>query len=227
MPGRENARETLTNQGRVYHSLTRRVGIPSYPELTPDGVSPLMKQTMPGCGGVCWLETPVTPFQDAVISFAGILGQAMFSTAPEWAPPFKPSAKMLRDWHNMVRQQIGKLSEGDRIGIFAYKDIWRACKSAFAIVRKNRSRITRLAKCLAESKAAADREFEKAAEAVGKWAASSPKLSTAEIAVHLQNALANYLPLDHTKRATYERALVCLKRGEQLPAELIAELEKK
>jgi hypothetical protein len=44
--------------------------IPNYPEITPGGVSQLMKQTMPGYGGVCWLEDPVKPFESAVISWA-------------------------------------------------------------------------------------------------------------------------------------------------------------
>jgi hypothetical protein len=58
----------------------------------------------------------------------------------------------------MVLHQASRLSQEDRRGIYGYADTWRSCKSAFAIVTKNRARIVRLAKCLAESKTKAARE---------------------------------------------------------------------
>ena len=213
-----------------HHVAADYFHIPSYPEVTPGGRSVLA--ATPGAhAGICYLENPITKFQDAVICWSGIMAQCMFATAPEWAPPFKPTKKMLKDWHGMVRHQVKQLSDEDRIGIFGYKDTWRACKSAFAILSRNRARITRLAKYLAEAKAKVDREAAELEKVAAEWAANRiekrTKISTAEIAVHLQNVLTNYLPDVHPLRATYERALACLKRGEEIPAELIAELEKK
>src|ERR1017187_2129084 len=87
--------------------------IPAFAEITPNGFSQLMKQSTPGRGdGVCWLEDPITKFENAVISWSGILGQCMFATAPPFTPPVKPSRKMLRDFYSMVMQQIHQLSDG-------------------------------------------------------------------------------------------------------------------
>lgn len=124
--------------------------IPNYPELTPGGFSRAMNQsTEPGTAGLCHIEKPYTAFQDCVISFAGILGQCMFATPPGWAPPFRPSEKTLRDFHMMVMHQLERLSDTDRLGILGdYRHSWRACRSAFRIVRKHRARIIRLAKAI-------------------------------------------------------------------------------
>jgi hypothetical protein len=148
-----------------HHAAADSFKIPSYPEVTPGGRSVLFPAEFPGIAGLCHLENPVTKFQSAVISWAGPLGQAMYAETPDWFPPFKPSEKMLRDWFSMVMQQINRLSDGDRCGIRGYKDPWRACRSAFAVVRKNRARIVRLAKCLAATIANADRQADEQ-----KWA---------------------------------------------------------
>ena len=125
-------------------------GVPNYPELTPDGFSQVKQSTDPGTAGLCHLEPPFTKFQDAVISWAGFIGQCLHGTAPDWAPPFKPSEKMLRDHYMMAMHQLKKLSGADRLGILQdYRHSWRAFRSAFRIVRKNRARILRLAKAIA------------------------------------------------------------------------------
>jgi hypothetical protein len=123
--------------------------IPSYPELTPHGFSRLTQSVSPEHAGLCHYDTaPINPFQYAVISWSGMMGQCLYGQPPFWAPPFKPCAMMLRDWHGMMMQQIARLSDGDRSGIIGYRDSWRSCKSAFAIVRKNRARILRLARAM-------------------------------------------------------------------------------
>jgi hypothetical protein len=133
--------------------------IPSYPEVFTGGRSVLFPaEVSTSYAGRCHLESPVTEFQQAVISWAGPMGQAMFSTSPDWFPPFKPSEKMLRDWFSMMLNQLRRLSDGDARGIRGYKDQWRACRSAFAILRKNRARIIRLGKCLAQVQVNAERE---------------------------------------------------------------------
>jgi len=123
--------------------------IPSYPELTPHGFSRLTQSVSPEHAGLCHYDTaPINPFQYAAISWAGMMAECLYGQPPFWAPPFKPCAMMLRDWHGMMTQQIARLSDGDRSGIIGYRDSWRSCKSAFAIVRKNRARIIRLARAM-------------------------------------------------------------------------------
>lgn len=125
-------------------------GVPNYPEVTPGGFSKLKQSAEPGTPGICWLEPPFTKYQDCVISWSGIIGECLFGTAPYWAPSFKPSEKMLRDFYMMVTCQLKQLSDTDRLGILGdYKHSWRACRSAFRIIRKNHARIIRLAKAIA------------------------------------------------------------------------------
>jgi hypothetical protein len=132
------------------HSVTAsHFKIPSYPELTPHGFSRLTQSVSPEHAGLCHYDTaPINPFQYAAISWAGMMAECLYGQPPFWAPPFKPCAMMLRDWHGMMTQQIARLSDGDRSGIIGYRDSWRSCKSAFAIVRKNRARIIRLARAM-------------------------------------------------------------------------------
>jgi hypothetical protein len=123
--------------------------IPAYPEVTPGGFSAVTGTTDARHAGVCHFDDgPVSKFQLAVISWSGPLAHCLYGTRHDWMPPFKPSVKLLRDWHGMMLQQIARLSDGDRRGILGYRDSWRSCKSAFAIVRKNRVRIIRLAKAM-------------------------------------------------------------------------------
>jgi hypothetical protein len=92
----------------------------------------------------------MTTFQHATISWAGPLAQCLYGTPPEYAPPYKPTALLLKDWFSAMATQLKRFSDGDRAGILTgYKCSWRACKSAFRIVTKNRARIIRLAKALA------------------------------------------------------------------------------
>jgi hypothetical protein len=51
----------------------------------------------------------------------------------------------------MVLSQVNRLSNSDRMGILSYRDTFRSCKRAFAIVRKNRARIIRLAKSMTKT----------------------------------------------------------------------------
>ncbi len=123
--------------------------IPSYPEITPGGYSQIAESTTPHTAGLCHFEEPVTQFQRAVICWAGIIGEVLYGTAPFWAPPFKPCARNLRDFYSMMMHQLQRLSDTDRAGILGcHRNRWRAFKSAFNIVRKNRPRIMRLAKAM-------------------------------------------------------------------------------
>jgi len=123
--------------------------IPSYPEILHDGQSIATQTVYPDYAGLCSYDGgPVPKFQLAVISWSGLISQCLYADPPAWAPPFKPSRKLLRDWHGMVLTQIKRLSDGDRAGILGSRDNWRSCKSAFAIVCRNRARIIRLARAM-------------------------------------------------------------------------------
>ncbi len=123
--------------------------IPSYPEVLRDGQSVATQTAYPDYAGLCSYDGGlIPPFQFAVISWSGMMAHCLFGDPPAWAPPFKPSAKLLRDWHGMIMQQIRRLSDGDRAGILGCRDTWRSCKSAFRIVRSNQARIVRLAKAM-------------------------------------------------------------------------------
>jgi hypothetical protein len=100
--------------------------------------------------GICQIKEAVTPFQSAVIGWAGVLGVCMFGEPPAYAPPFKPSTlRQLRVWHDMMLAQIQYLSGTDRAMIIGYKKFWQSCKAAFLILSKNKSRVQWLAKHLA------------------------------------------------------------------------------
>jgi hypothetical protein len=123
--------------------------IPSYPEILHDGQSVATQTMYPDYAGLCSYDGgQIPPFQLAVISWSGLISQCLYADPPAWAPPFKPSGKLLRDWHGMVLTQIRRLSDGDRAGILGSRDNWRSCKSAFAIVCRNRARIIRLARAM-------------------------------------------------------------------------------
>jgi hypothetical protein len=124
--------------------------IPAYPEILNEGSSVATQTRYPDYAGLCsYDDGPISKFQLAAISWSGMLAQCLYAEPPTWMPPFKPSRLMLRHWHGMAMVQIKLFSEGDRAGILGYRDTWRACKSAFSIVRKNRPQIIRLAKALA------------------------------------------------------------------------------
>jgi hypothetical protein len=124
--------------------------IAAYPELTPGGESRLIGAVDPKHAGLCHLDDGlVTNFQNAALCWAGPMAECLYGhPAASWLPPFKPSRLMLRDWHGMMMQQIKQFSDGDRVGILGYRDTWRSCKSAFAVVTKNKARIIRLAKAM-------------------------------------------------------------------------------
>lgn len=149
----------------AHHVVAEHYRVPSFPELTPDGISILDPNSTPDSAGVCHLDEPISKFEYAAICWAGIISLCLFGVAPTWAPPFKLTKRMLRDWCSMIYHQRQRLSDADRRGINGYADTLRACKSAYAIVTKNRARIIRLAKCLAESKTKATREADER-----KWA---------------------------------------------------------
>jgi hypothetical protein len=123
--------------------------IPAMPELTPNGFSVLAQTTEPGTAGLCHFDNgKITPWQSAVISWAGVMTEALFGHRQFWMPPFKPSHLMLRDWHWALLQQIGRLSATDRAGILEYKNTMRSCESAYRLVTKHKTRIVRLAKAM-------------------------------------------------------------------------------
>jgi len=129
--------------------------IPAMPEITPGGYSALAQTTEPGTAGLCHFDNgKITPWQSAVISWAGVMTEALFGHRQFWMPPFKPSHLMLRDWHWALLQQIGRLSATDRAGILEYKNTMRSCESAYRLVTKHKTRIIRLAKALAAGRIA-------------------------------------------------------------------------
>jgi hypothetical protein len=134
----------------------------SFPELTPDGYSSIAPSSANGFVGFCHLDqkTSISRFAHGVICWAGVIGECLYATAPDWAPVFKPDEKTLADWFSMVLLQIQNLSEGDQRGIRAYKHPWRCCRSAYRIVRGSRHRILRLARLLCEAQAKKDCEAE-------------------------------------------------------------------
>ena len=202
-------------------------GVWNFPEVTPGGISRLTKQTMPNFGGVCWLSDPVTPYQNCVICFGGLMGEAMYATGPDWLPPFRPSKFLLREWFNCVMQQYHRLSDGDRSGILGYKWRWRACKAAFAILRRNKRRIIRLAKCLSADLANKERTAEEFRESLFKLAHGPKEFSmpVASLIAAIKNHLSNLSP-DDPKRPALERAIDCYQKDGKLPDDLKAELEK-
>src|SRR5579862_7954343 len=75
--------------------------IPAFPVITLDG------KCFPGStmtqAGICELQDPVTLYQGCVVGWSGILAECLFcETLPEFAPPFRPSAKDLPSWHSMM-----------------------------------------------------------------------------------------------------------------------------
>lgn len=123
--------------------------IPAMPEITPGGYSALAQTTEPGIAGLCHFDNgKITPWQLAVIGWAGTLAECLFGHRQFWMPQFKPSSKMLRDWHWALLQQIGRLSATDRAGIWGYRNTLRSCESAYRLVTKHKTRIVRLAKAM-------------------------------------------------------------------------------
>lgn len=122
--------------------------IPSYPEVLIEGRSVVTQTTYPDTAGLCtYDEGRIPPLQFAIISWGGQLAQCLYATPPSWAPQYRPAALLLKDWFDGMMVQLKKFSPTDRLGILAdYRRSWRACRSAFRIVRKNRARIIRLAK---------------------------------------------------------------------------------
>ncbi|HEX4348955.1 MAG TPA: hypothetical protein VH251_01140, partial [Verrucomicrobiae bacterium] len=124
--------------------------IPALPEILDEGRSIATQTTYPDYAGLCSYDDGRIPlFQYAAICWGGQLAQCLYGTPPNWAPQYKPTALLLRDWWAAMMVQIKRFSDGDRAGIMAsYKNSWRACKSSHRIVTKNRTRITRLAKAM-------------------------------------------------------------------------------
>jgi hypothetical protein len=128
--------------------------IPAYPEILDEGRSAVTQTTYANYAGMCsYDEGGIPKFQFAVICWCGPLAQCVFGTPPEWAPPYKPTARLLRDWWAAMLVQIKKFSAGDRAGILGdYKRSWRACKLAYRITKMSEARIIRLAKALADGR---------------------------------------------------------------------------
>ncbi len=124
--------------------------IAALPEILNEGRSIASEMTHPDAAGLCsYSERKISPLQFAIISWGGQLAQCLYGTPPDWAPPFKPTALLLRDWWAGMEVQINRFSASDRAGIDGcYRQSWRACKSAFAIVCRNRARIIRLARAM-------------------------------------------------------------------------------
>ncbi len=124
--------------------------IPALPEILDEGRSVATQTTFPDSAGLCsYDEGRIPPLQFAVICWAGQLAQCLFAEPPPWAPAYKPSALLLKDWFGAMMVQIKEFSPTDRQGILAcYKQAWRACSTSFRIIKKNKRRIVRLAKVL-------------------------------------------------------------------------------
>ena len=173
--------------------------IPAMPEITPGGYSALAQTTEPGTAGLCHFDNgKITPWQSAVISWAGTMAEALYGHRQFWMPPFKPSSKMLRDWHWALLQQIGRLSATDRAGILECKNTMRSCESAYRLVTKHKTRIIRLAKAmtagriakpsmpLPEKFPATHADFLRMV--CGNDAASFERFLTGQVSLHLTNS---------------------------------------
>jgi hypothetical protein len=124
--------------------------IPAFPEVLDEGWSAVTQNNLPECAGLCTYDDGgIPPFQFAVICWGGQMAQCVFGTPPSWAPPYRPTALLLRDWWAAMLVQIKRFSDGDRAGILAsYENSWRACKTAYRITKTKEKRIARLAKAL-------------------------------------------------------------------------------
>jgi hypothetical protein len=199
--------------------------IANFPRVTPD--KPLMPHSTETVNGICQIEQSVTPFQNAVIGWAGILGVCMFGSPPVYAPPFKPSTlTQLRVWHDMMLAQIRNLSSTDRAMIIGYKKFWQSCKAAFLILSKNKSRVKWLAKHLAadaeKRQAESNDVFSLQIEPVKPNAPMTEifeaSLSLSSNVEVLRKFLSRMSP-DDPQRPKFQKMLECLERGEKLPDE--------
>ena len=196
-----------------HHVAALHFKIPSYPVVTPEG------HYNPGStvahSGVCYLdqENTITPWQGCVIGWAGILAQALAGLRHLWMPPFKPTARDLKDWHSMMLFRRGELSEGDQKFILGCASrSWPACKTAYRILRREMPRLRRMAKHTA---AAVRKDPAKMDTKAGIEAGRTSR------AQFLETHLAGLKP-DAPDRARLTEILAYLKRGEEPPANLFA-----
>jgi hypothetical protein len=125
--------------------------VPALPEILDQGRSTTMQMTFPDTAGICcYDEGRIPALQFAAICWGGQLAQCLYGTPPVWAPPFRPTSFLLRDWWAAMLVQLKRFSPNDREGIMAsYRTSWRACKTAYRIIRKDKRHVIRLAQALA------------------------------------------------------------------------------
>ncbi len=161
----------------------------------------------PALAGACVAEGPVTPWQGAVVGWAGVLGQCLAGHSYEWMPPYKPTATKLRDFHSAVLCRLWNLSlEDQKLIRGCYGRSWSACRFAFKILSRDRKHLRALAHDHAKPRL-------KELAAANTPAPSERKMDCAARAATLEAYLAGH-PEDV---ALYKDALALLKQGIEPP----------
>jgi hypothetical protein len=170
--------------------------------------------------GECRLEigASLSDFQRATIGWSGIVLEGLLGIKHSLSLPWPLTKATMRDWHRTAMADFETLSIGDQRLISGYKrSSWTTFKAAFRIVRKNKSRIVRLAKLLVENRGAP--------WLASPWqppqptAAESEQRSIKARAAFLEKFLAG-IPADSPDRPKLEKALEYLRRGENPPESL-------
>jgi hypothetical protein len=197
----------------AYHEASHHVAATKFVPgseamLTPNGyIHPNSGEVKPWAG-VCLHDTTRTKFQEAVISWAGVLGAHMMGVRYDWSPPVPLKAKFAKDWfHMFLINGFNHQSREDQIGIMGDKRQWRTFKTAWKILSKNRARIKRLAEAIVAAQDPKRKEIE------------NMNLSLTDRARALETLLQS-LTEDHPDRPQLVEALNCLRRGENPPANL-------
>ena len=176
--------------------------IAALPEILHDGRSIASEMIRPDAAGLCsYIERKISPLQYAIISWGGAVAEALYGTPPGWFPPFKPTALLLQDWWAGMEVQIHHFSASDRAGIDGcYRQSWRACKTAFRIVTKNKARVRRLAQAITDGRKTPSMPLPEKFPAshadlvrvvCGNDAASFERFITGRAAMHLTNGTSN------------------------------------
>jgi hypothetical protein len=92
-------------------------------------------------GGAVYHEAPASPFEDAVIGWAGIVAEQMFTGH------VRRNAPSL-SWFNAIKQELnGKYAfSGDAKTAFSHPDEWKTFTAAVNILNRNRSKVEEIAR---------------------------------------------------------------------------------
>ncbi len=132
-----------------HHLVAQALGFKSCPELNVQ---------LPGglyAPGVCGFVGPLTPFRDALISWAGILGQCIAGYSPLWLADIAIVRDNLPPWRARVFSNLKKLSTPDIEGIIApgFEGSCEALAEAFEISNGQRAKLESLVRVLADDAA--------------------------------------------------------------------------